>query len=98
MRSDRCTLRGTMEERVLVDRDGPIAHVRMNRPEKRNGLDLPMFEWLVATGRSLAEDRTLRAVVLSGEGKAFCAGLDFASFMASADNAPRLLSERGESP
>lgn len=86
------------ERRVLVDRDGGVAHVRMNRPDKRNGLDLPMFEGLVDAGRELAADRSVRAVVLSGEGKAFCAGLDFMAFMSSAATAPKLLSDRTESP
>lgn len=85
-------------ERVLVDRQGAVAHVRMNRPDKRNGLDLPMFEGLVAAGRALAADPSVRAVVLSGEGKGFCAGLDFMAFMTTAGAAPKLLSERGESP
>jgi enoyl-CoA hydratase/carnithine racemase len=85
------------EERVIVERDGAVARVRMNRPDKRNGLDLPMFEGLVSAGKALAEDRSVRAVVLSGEGKAFCAGLDFAAFM-STPNAPALLLARGESP
>jgi enoyl-CoA hydratase/carnithine racemase len=85
-------------DRVIVDRDGAVAHVRMNRPDKRNGLDLPMFEGLVAAGRTLAADKSVRAVILSGEGRAFCAGLDFMAFMSSAENAPRLLAERGESP
>lgn len=87
-----------MSERVLVDRDGAVAHVRMNRPDKRNGLDLPMFEGLVEAGRRLAADRTVRAVVLSGEGRAFSAGLDFLAFMASAETAPKLLRGRDESP
>src|SRR5690606_39262686 len=52
----RRTLPDMSEERVLVDRDGAVAHVRMNRPDKRNGLDLPMFEALVAAGQSLASD------------------------------------------
>lgn len=86
------------EERVLVDRDGAVAHVRMNRPDKRNGLDLPMFEALVAAGQSLASDPSVRAVVLSGEGKAFCAGLDFMAFMTTAEAAPKLLEGREESP
>lgn len=86
------------ESRVLVDRDSGVAHVRMNRPDKRNGLDLPMFEGLVAAGKELAGDPCVRAVVLSGEGKAFCAGLDFMAFMASAQTAPKLLSARDESP
>lgn len=85
------------EARVLVDRDGAVAHVRMNRPDKRNGLDLPMFEALVATGEALGADPSVRAVVLSGEGKAFSAGLDFAAFM-SAGNAMSKLLERGGSP
>ncbi len=86
------------EERVIVQRDGAVAHVKMNRPDKRNGLDLPMFEGLVEAGRSLGSDRSVRAIVLSGEGAAFCAGLDFAAFMSSGDTAFRLLGERGESP
>jgi enoyl-CoA hydratase/carnithine racemase len=56
----------------------------LNRPDKLNALDQAMFDALVATGKALAADRALRAVVLSGEGRAFCAGLDFASFMAMA--------------
>lgn len=87
-----------MSERVIVERDGAVAHVRMNRPDKRNGLDLPMFEGLVEAGRTIAADRSVRAVVLSGEGKAFCAGLDFMAFMANAGTAPALLRGRDESP
>ncbi|MBX3276211.1 MAG: crotonase/enoyl-CoA hydratase family protein [Sandaracinaceae bacterium] len=86
------------EERVIVTRDGSVAHVRMNRPDKRNGLDLGMFEGLVAAGEALAADRSVRAVVLSGEGKAFCAGLDFMAFMAAADVGQRLLDRPASSP
>ena len=70
-------------DRILLTHDGPIAHVQLNRPDKRNGLDLALIEALIATGETLAADRTLRAVVLSGAGPAFCAGLDFKSFMAA---------------
>jgi len=69
---------------VAIDRG--VADVRLNRPEKLNALDQAMFEALIDTGRTLAADRALRAVVLSGEGRAFCAGLDFASFMGMAGN------------
>ena len=72
-----------MSERVSVHKQDGVADVRLNRPEKLNGLDLAMFEGLVETGRTLAADLSLRAVVLSGEGRAFCAGLDFASFLAA---------------
>ncbi len=71
-------------ERVLVLKQGGVADVRLNRPEKLNALDPAMFAALVDTAKALADDRSLRAVVLSGEGRAFCAGLDFASFMALA--------------
>ena len=73
-----------MSERVSVSINGPVADVRLNRPDKMNALDLPMFEALVSVGRELAVDKSLRAVVLSGQGRAFSAGLDFGSFMALA--------------
>jgi enoyl-CoA hydratase/carnithine racemase len=60
-----------------------IAHVRLTRPDKLNALTLQTLDELVATARELRRDRTLRAVVLSGEGDSFCAGLDFASAMRS---------------
>jgi enoyl-CoA hydratase/carnithine racemase len=69
-------------ERVRIELQGGVADVRLNRPEKLNALDLAMFEGLVRAARELAGDPSLRAVVLSGEGRAFCAGLDFASFQA----------------
>jgi enoyl-CoA hydratase/carnithine racemase len=73
-----------MAERVIVSTHDGVADVRMNRAEKMNALDAAMFAALVETGRALATDRSVRAVVLSGEGRAFCAGLDFSSFMAMA--------------
>src|SRR5262245_12604940 len=69
-----------MQDRVTVSLSQGVADVRLNRPEKMNALDSAMFEALVATGRGLGSERGLRAVVLSGEGRAFCAGLDVASF------------------
>jgi enoyl-CoA hydratase/carnithine racemase len=68
--------------RVTVTLIGAVADVRLNRPEKRNALDPAMFEALVATGERLKSQPGLRAVVLSGAGPDFCAGLDFASFQA----------------
>lgn len=88
-----------MTDRVTVLVREGVADVRLNRPEKLNGLDLAMFEALAATGRRLAEHRSLRAVVLSGNGRAFCAGLDFASFVGGDGTvgAARLLERRGGS-
>ncbi len=61
--------RELMSERVSVSLEDGIADVRLNRPDKLNALDLPMFEALSETGKQLAADRQLRAVVLSGEGR-----------------------------
>ncbi len=86
-----------MSERVIISKEDGIADVRLNRPEKLNALDPAMFEGLVQAGKALAGDRSLRAVVLSGEGRAFCAGLDFASFMgmAGGERPLRNLLDRG---
>lgn len=93
-----------MSDRVVVERlAGGVADVRLNRADKMNALDMPMFEALVATGAELARDASLRAVVLSGEGRAFSAGLDFSSFQSMAgqskERGPTLLSRGpGDSP
>jgi len=73
-----------MSDRIAVHTEGHVADVRMNRADKLNALDFEMFEALIETGRSLATTRGVRVVVLSGNGRGFCAGLDFASFMALA--------------
>lgn len=71
-----------MADRVTVTVSEGVADVRLARPEKMNALDLAMFEALAETGRAIGRESGVRAVVLSGEGRAFCAGLDFASFAA----------------
>ena len=65
-----------MEERVSISISDGIADVRLVRADKMNALDVAMFEALVAATERLAHEKGLRAVVLSGEGRAFCAGLD----------------------
>jgi enoyl-CoA hydratase/carnithine racemase len=78
-----------MSDRVTVSVSNGVADVRLNRPDKMNALDTAMFEALVETGRRLTQDRGVRAVVLSGEGRAFCAGLDFSSFQSMAGDRGR---------
>ena len=69
-----------MKDRVTITMlEGGIADVRMIRTDKMNALDSAMFVGLVEAIRSLETTAGLRCVVLSGEGKAFCAGLDMAS-------------------
>lgn len=72
-----------------------VAQVRLNRPEKLNALDPGMFEALVAAGLELIDRQDVGAVVLSGAGRAFCAGLDFGQFAAMAESqGPRVVASR----
>src|SRR5205807_7557710 len=71
-----------MEERVSISITDGVADVRLVRADKMNALDAAMFEALVAATARLAIEKGLRAVVLSGEGRAFCAGLDMGRFAA----------------
>jgi enoyl-CoA hydratase/carnithine racemase len=73
-----------MAERVRYTIEDGVADVRLCRPEKRNAIDLAMFHALIDAGEALRGEPTLRAVVLSGEGKSFCAGLDVGIFAAMA--------------
>lgn len=68
--------------RITLTRIGSVAHVALSRPEKRNALDQAMLEGICEVIEELHGARDVRAVVLSGEGDAFCAGLDFLSFAA----------------
>jgi enoyl-CoA hydratase/carnithine racemase len=74
-----------VSDRINVSIDQGVADVRLNRPEKMNALDRDLFTALVDTADALARDTSLRCVVLSGEGRAFCSGLDFESFQGMAD-------------
>jgi enoyl-CoA hydratase/carnithine racemase len=69
-----------MQERVKITVEDGIAEVRLNRPEKMNALDAAMFEGITAAGERLRDMVGLRAVVLCGEGRAFCAGIDLTGF------------------
>ncbi len=69
-----------------------VAQVRLTRPDKLNALDMEMFAALAQAGAELTAMRGLRCVVLSGEGKAFCAGLDLSVMAAfDAQGAPDLM-------
>ena len=73
-----------MSDRVTVSVDRGVADVRLNRPDKLNALDADVMLGLVDAGDRLARDSSVRAVVLSGEGRSFSAGLDFSGFTAMA--------------
>src|SRR3981081_968121 len=74
--------RTAMEDRVSVSISDGIADVRLVRADKMNALDAAMFEAIVAATERLAHEKGVRAVVLSGEGRSFCAGLDMGRFAA----------------
>jgi enoyl-CoA hydratase/carnithine racemase len=80
-------------DRVSIRVANAIADVRLNRPDRLNAIDRAMFSALSEASAELAGRGDVRAVVLSGSGRAFCAGLDLAA-MAGADPSFGKLSDR----
>ena len=78
-----------MEGRVEIEVTNGVADVRLVRSDKMNALDNKMFDAIAEAGIQLAANPDVRVVVLSGEGRAFCAGLDMGNFAAMADSAPK---------
>eukprot|EP00802_Teleaulax_amphioxeia_P022075 Tamp_22487.p1 GENE.Tamp_22487~~Tamp_22487.p1 ORF type:complete len:320 (-),score=73.08 Tamp_22487:126-1085(-) len=70
------------EEIVKIDRQDGIAIVSLNRPTKLNALNMDMFRGILRATKELQQDRDIAAVILRGEGRAFCAGLDFKNVLA----------------
>lgn len=73
---------------IAIDDHG-VADVRLNRPDKMNALDPAMFDGIIDAIDRLGSEVSLRAVVLSGEGRAFCAGLDMGSFAGMVENSAK---------
>jgi enoyl-CoA hydratase/carnithine racemase len=63
---------------VEITREGPIAIVTLNRPERRNALSLEMMLDLIAALEEIGRNREIRAVILAASGKVFCSGHDLA--------------------
>jgi enoyl-CoA hydratase/carnithine racemase len=80
-----------MSERIDLAVENGVARVELNRPDKHNALDLPMFQALARAQRQLAGTPNLRAVVLSGAGVDFCTGLDVKAAMHDRRGMLRLL-------
>jgi enoyl-CoA hydratase/carnithine racemase len=87
-----------MTNRVMVQREGTVARVSLNRPDKLNALDLDMFTALAETAQLIAADPEVRAVVLCGAGRAFCAGIDLGAFAQGPELAATLLQPAGGGP
>jgi enoyl-CoA hydratase/carnithine racemase len=71
------------EQRVKVDIADHVATVTLTRPDKHNALDIPMFAAIIDAAEQVAAEPGVRAVVVHGEGKSFCSGLDIAGVMAN---------------
>ena len=69
------------EDNVLLAIENDIAYVTLNRPEKRNALDMAMFKSIDKVSRQLRRNRSIRAVIVQGAGEDFCSGLDVKSIM-----------------
>jgi enoyl-CoA hydratase/carnithine racemase len=84
-----------MAQRVNLEVRDQVAYVTMVRGEKYNGLDWDMFVGLVDTARRVRKDRSIRAVILRGDGPAFSTGLDVASFFGKPGKAMRIFLKYG---
>jgi enoyl-CoA hydratase/carnithine racemase len=74
-----------MNTRVALEIKDHIAHVRLSRPEKMNALDNDMIQAIISAGKQLVHEPAVRAVVLSGDGAAFCSGIDLDILKLGAD-------------
>jgi 2-(1,2-epoxy-1,2-dihydrophenyl)acetyl-CoA isomerase len=77
-----------MNPTLLLDRDGAIATLTLNRPESLNALDSEMIDALITYSAALAADESLRCVIISGAGRHFMAGGDIRSFNDQLAGAP----------
>lgn len=83
-------------ETLLVDRDGPVMTVRMNRPDKRNAISNQMHRDIQDVCHKLADDFDTRVVILTGEGVAFSSGADTSEWgQPGPDNELELRSQSG---
>ena len=78
-------------ETLTFERDGGVAIIKLNRPEAANSLDVKMSEELVKVATHCDSNADIRAVVLTGNGKMFCAGGDLKSFAAQGDDMPEYM-------
>ena len=82
------------DARVLLEVKNKIAYVTLNRAEKHNGLDKQMFLDVVSTAKAIRKDRSIRCVILKGDGPSFCAGLDFGAVSKTPTMIPKFFAKR----
>jgi len=82
-----------MSERIRIVQQGDVAEVILARPDKHNGMDMPMLLAVIAAQKQLRRTQGLRAVIIHGDGPSFCAGLDFKSVVSKPLSAARFASQ-----
>ena len=87
-----------MTDNVIVDVHEHVAQVTLNRPEKHNAVSLAMFDELAACRERLQRDSAVRAVVLSGAGENFCAGIDTGLFTSEIPDLAHKMAPQESSP
>ena len=73
---------------LKFEHEGRVATITLNRPEKRNAISTPMIEDIFAALNAAQADSSIRVVILTGAGKAFCSGMDLETLQAIADQTP----------
>src|ERR1700722_4992049 len=81
------------EGHVLLELDGAVARLRLNRPEAANGLHVPMLQAIYAALMRAHGEPRIRALLFTGEGKNFCAGGDVKTFASKGAALPDYLRE-----
>jgi enoyl-CoA hydratase/carnithine racemase len=71
-----------MSESLQITRDGRVLHLALNRPERRNALNMDLCSALAAALEDAEKDAGVGAILLSGNGKSFCAGMDLHEVLA----------------
>ncbi|SFM80107.1 enoyl-CoA hydratase [Thermodesulforhabdus norvegica] len=74
---------------VVLEKDGPIGYITLNRPEKRNALSLEVMKRIIAILEALKEDPSVRVLIIRGRGPAFCAGHDLTELTGGGDRVHR---------
>lgn len=82
-----------MSAAILLERDGAVARITLNRPDVGNAIDIPMARAMLEAAIAVDEDSGVRCVVLTGVGKLFCAGGDVGAFAGAGERLPTFLKE-----
>jgi len=82
-----------MADAVLLERDGAVAHITLNRPDNGNALDISMARTLMEVAIACEEDDSIRCILLTGAGRMFCAGGDIAAFSAAGEQLSAFIRE-----